>query len=103
MNLVKTIMWGILLIVLMTQVAIASENGEERYVLTGKSPVRISVDLGWQRDGLVPVRVEMQGISIELMMDKGCRVFDGARSRLGMGNRQSGMVCWAEKNNEKQP
>ncbi len=52
----------------------------ERYLLKGNSPVYISLETGWKRQGLTPVQLDIQGLSLTLWMDEEGRVFDEAMS-----------------------
>jgi len=71
--------WTILLFGLVSNAAIDLKKGGERYLLKGNVPVRISVETGWQRDGLIPIQIDIQGLNISLWMDGEGRVFDDAR------------------------
>jgi hypothetical protein len=51
------VVWAILLFGFVANAAIDAKKGEERFLLTRNTPVRISVETDWQRDGLVPVRI----------------------------------------------
>lgn len=69
MKKIMVVVWAILLFALVTNAAIDSKKGEDRFLLTRNPPVSISVETGWQRNGLVPVRIDMQGLHLELWMD----------------------------------
>ena len=77
------VVWAILLFGLVTNAAIDSKKGEDRFLLTRNAPVRISVETGWQRDGLIPVRIDIPGLHLDLWMDGEGRVFDDARLESG--------------------
>lgn len=76
-------LWTIMSFNISANAAIDQKNGEGRYVLKGGASVSISVETGWQRNGLIPVLVDFQGLNLSLWMDSEGRVF--YNPRLGSG------------------
>ncbi len=85
MKIPRILAWAILLLSYAAYAAMDSNRGEDRYALTISSPVLISVDSGWQRDGLIPVRIDVTGLLIDLWMDGEGRVLDDGRLESGAG------------------
>jgi hypothetical protein len=71
--------WAILLFSVATNATISSNGGEDRYVLTRNAAVRISVDSGWPRGCLTPVRIDIPGLHLDLWIDGEGRVFNEVR------------------------
>ncbi len=102
--------WVIMLFSMASNAAIDLKNGDGRYILKGNAPVRLSVETGWKREGLTPVRVDIQGLNLLLGMDGEGRVFDNVRLQFGRGkiktvvrrelfrlNKTSGQLIAGEK------
>jgi hypothetical protein len=70
--------WAFFLIIPAIHAASDSKRGEDRYILTRNAPVLVSVDYGWQKDGLTPVRIDIPGLHLDFWMDAESRVFDDA-------------------------
>jgi len=57
-----------------------SAKAGERYLLKGNTPIHISLETGWKRQGLTPVQLDIQGLNLTLWMDGEGRVFEEAMS-----------------------
>ena len=67
------------------QANLSEQQETERFLLSGHGDIRISVNTGWQYDGLIPVRIDINGVYLELCMDKDGRVFEGDWLELSPG------------------
>jgi hypothetical protein len=76
--------WAVLFFNLLINAGPDAKKNGERYLLTGNASVRISIETGWQRHGLTPVRIDFHGLRMDLFMDSEGRVFDEAMVEAGM-------------------
>lgn len=72
LGIVAVFLWGVVSSFSAPDLAKAGE----RYLLRGNTRVHLSVETGWKRQGLTPVQVDIQGLSLTLWMDGEGRVFE---------------------------
>lgn len=67
---------AVVLMLMVPCVTAQTKSTTERFLLRGNTPIQVSVETGWARDGLTPVILDIDGVSLSLYMDAEGRVGD---------------------------
>jgi hypothetical protein len=102
MKKIMAVVWAILFFGFAVNAAIDAKKGGDRFILTRNAPVCIFVETGWQRDGLIPLRIDIQkgytaldlaGIVIPLRVSLGKETSDEREMEIGKrGHRDEGRL-----------
>jgi hypothetical protein len=76
MKIAKVLLVAEALALMVPGITAQTSPGTERFLLKGNTPIQISIESGWKRDGLTPVILDISGVSLSLYMDTEGRIGD---------------------------